>query len=141
MVVLTELVDPPGWTGDKVDAGGDRKFANFRTIEEPSAPGAGAAAARASSAHQDESIPPAHAFAAPDFEPANANDYREQAISAYRNGELNLALIKLDLAISLDPQSSDAYIDRSIVLHRLGDTKRAYADIARAKRIDDSNRR
>jgi tetratricopeptide (TPR) repeat protein len=141
MVVLTELVDPPGWTGDKVDAGGDRKFANFRTIEEPSAPGAGAAAARASSAHQDESIPPAHTFAAPDFEPANANDYREQAISAYRNGELNLALIKLDLAISLDPQSSDAYIDRSIVLHRLGDTKRAYADIARAKRIDDSNRR
>jgi tetratricopeptide (TPR) repeat protein len=138
MVALTELVDTPERTSDKAVVDGDKKFEDFRTIEEPSAP---AAVADASSTYKDESILPAHDFAAPDFEPANANDYREQAISAYRNGDLYLALIKLDLAISLDPKSSDAYVDRSIVLHRMGDTKRAYADIAKAKRIDDLNRR
>jgi hypothetical protein len=141
MVALTELVDTPERTSDKAVVDGDKKFEDFRTIEEPSAPAAGAAVADASSTYKDESILPAHDFAAPDFEPANANDYREQAISAYRNGDLYLALIKLDLAISLDPKSSDAYVDRSIVLHRMGDTKRAYADIAKAKRIDDLNRR
>ena len=141
MVALTELVDTPERTSDKAVVDGDKKFEDFRTIEEPSAPAAGAAVADASSTYKDESILPARDFAAPDFEPANANDYREQAISAYRNGDLYLALIKLDLAISLDPKSSDAYVDRSIVLHRMGDTKRAYADIAKAKRIDDLNRR
>src|SRR6202000_601069 len=40
--------------------------------------------------------------------PRDARDYREQAISAYRNGDLRLALSKLDLAIALDPNSSEA---------------------------------
>jgi curved DNA-binding protein CbpA len=31
-------------------------------------------------------------------------------------------------------------IDRAIVLHRMGGLKHAFADIAQAKRIDDSNR-
>jgi tetratricopeptide (TPR) repeat protein len=145
-VVLTELVDAPGWTSDKVEIDGGKKFEILSTIEEPGAPGAGVSAASAASPQKDESILPApnfadRDFAAPDFEPANANTYREQAISAYRNGDLYLALIKLDLAISLDPKSSDAYVDRGIVLHRLGDLKRAYADIAKAKQIDDSTRR
>ena len=150
-VVLTELVDTPGPTRDKVDVDGGRKFEIPSTIipstiEEPGAPGAGVSAASAASPQKDESILPApnfadRDFAAPDFEPANANTYREQAISAYRNGDLYLALTKLDLAISLDPKSSGAYVDRGIVLHRLGDTKRAYADIAKAKQIDDSSRR
>ena len=140
-MMLTEFVDAPGRTSDRVDVSGDKKFENFRAIEEPGAPDAGASTAGRFSTHMDESIPPAHDFAAPDFGPANAKDYREQAISAYRNGDLYLALIKLDLAISLDPKSSDAYVDRGIVLHRLGDMKRAHADIAKAKQIDDSNRR
>jgi tetratricopeptide (TPR) repeat protein len=145
-VVLTELVDTPGWTSDKVEIDGGKKFEILSTIEEPGAPGAGVSAASAASPQKDESILPApnfadRDFAAPDFEPANANTYREQAISAYRNGDLYLALTKLDLAISLDPKSSGAYVDRGIVLHRLGDTKRAYADIAKAKQIDDSSRR
>jgi len=145
-VVLTELVDAPGWTSDKVEIDGGKKFEILSTIEEPGAPGAGVSAASAASPQKDESILPApnfadRDFAAPDFEPANANTYREQAISAYRNGDLYLALIKLDLAISLDPKSSGAYVDRGIVLHRLGDMKRAYADIAKAKQIDDSSRR
>ena len=140
-MMLTEFVDTPGSTSDRVDVDGDKKFENLRTIEGPSALDAGTSAADTFSTHMDESILPAHDFAAPDFGPANANDYREQAISAYRNGDLYLALIKLDLAISLDPKSSDAYVDRGIVLHRLGDMKRAHADIAKAKQIDDSNRR
>jgi hypothetical protein len=32
------------------------------------------------------------------------------------------------------------YIDRSIVYYRMGDLKRAFADVSQAKRIDDSNR-
>jgi tetratricopeptide (TPR) repeat protein len=140
-MVLTELVDAPGWTSDKVEADSGRKFEILSTIEEPGAPGPVASAAGASSPHQDENVRPARDFAARDFGPVDANTYREEAISAYRNGDLYLALIKLDLAISLDPKSSDAYVDRGIVLHRLGDTKRAYADIAKAKQIDDSSRR
>lgn len=54
---------------------------------------------------------------------------------AYRRGDLALALIDFDLAIGLDPAFPDTYIDRAIVLHRMGDMKRALA--AQAKRIDD----
>jgi hypothetical protein len=140
-IAQTELVDTPERAGDKAVIDSDKKFENFRTIEEPSVPSAGTLLADASSTNKDESILPAHDLAAPDFRPPDANTYRDEAISAYRNGDLYLALIKLDLAISLDPNSSDAYIDRSIVFHRMGDTKRAYADIATAKRIDDSTRR
>jgi hypothetical protein len=151
MVVLTELVDTPGPTRDKVDVDGGRKFEIPSTIipstiEEPGVPGAVASAAGVTSPRQDESILPARDFAAHDSAardvgPADANSYREQAISAYRNGDLYLALTKLDLAISLDPKFSGAYVDRGIVLHRLGDMKRAYADIAKAKQIDDSTGR
>ena len=140
-VTQIELVDTPDRTSDKVDVGGDKKFENFRTIEEPGAPGAVVSVADASGTVMRQGIPKARDSAAHDFSPMDANTYREQAISAYRNGDLYLALIKLDLAISLDPKSSDAYVDRGIVFHRLGDTKRAFADIAKAKRIDDSNRR
>jgi Tfp pilus assembly protein PilF len=41
------------------------------------------------------------------------------------------------LAINLDPNSSDTYIDRAIVFRRMGDLKNAFADITQAKRIDD----
>jgi Flp pilus assembly protein TadD len=57
---------------------------------------------------------------------------------AYRSGDLYLALVDFDLAIDLNPSFSDAYIDRGIVFHRMGDLKRAFADIAQAKRIDAS---
>jgi curved DNA-binding protein CbpA len=67
----------------------------------------------------------------------DAGYYRQRGSVAYRSGDLSLALIDFDLAINLDPNSSDAYIDRAIVLHRMGDMKRALADIAQAKRIDD----
>ncbi|WP_024515445.1 DnaJ domain-containing protein [Bradyrhizobium sp. Tv2a-2] len=69
----------------------------------------------------------------------DAKYYQERGISAYRSGDLFLALVDFDLAISHNPTASDAYIDRAIVYHRMGDLKHAFADIAEAKRID-SNR-
>jgi curved DNA-binding protein CbpA len=74
------------------------------------------------------------------IEVKDANYYRVRGGLAYRSGDLSLALVDYDLAINLDPNFSDAYIDRAIVLHRMGDLKHAFADIAQAKRIDDSNR-
>ena len=76
------------------------------------------------------SVPPVRDFATND-----AKYYREKGISAYRNGDLHLALVDFDLAIQFDPGSADAYIDRAIVLYRMGDRKRAFADVAQAKRI------
>jgi len=67
----------------------------------------------------------------------DAKYYRQRGILAYRSEDLPLALIDFDLAIKLDPNFSDAYIDRAIVFRRLGDLKRAFADVAQAKRIDD----
>ena len=120
----------------KRDLDGGEKKEDPGTIEQPGTLDDEASALTAYSTHKDESTP-----AARDAGPADASFYHEQAIAAYRDGDLYLALVKLDFAISLDPGSPEAYVDRSIVLHRLGDTKRAYADIARAKRIDDSGQR
>ena len=70
-----------------------------------------------------------------DFAANDAKHYRERGISAYRIGDLHLALVDFDLAIQYDPSSPDTYIDRAIVFYRMGDRKRAFADIAEAKRI------
>jgi curved DNA-binding protein CbpA len=67
----------------------------------------------------------------------DARYYRERGGLAYRSGDLSLALVDFDLAINLDPNFADAYIDRAIVFRRMGDLKRAFADVAQAKRIDD----
>jgi curved DNA-binding protein CbpA len=67
----------------------------------------------------------------------DATYYRQKGQLAYRIGDLALALVDFDLAIDLDPNFSDAYIDRAIVFRRMGDLKHAFADIAQAKRIDD----
>ena len=74
------------------------------------------------------------------IEVKDANYYRARGGLAYRSGDLSLALADYDLAVNLDPNFSDAYIDRAIVLRRMGDLKHAFADIAQAKRIDDSRR-
>jgi curved DNA-binding protein CbpA len=68
----------------------------------------------------------------------DARYYRQKGQLAYRIGDLALALVDFDLAIDLDPNFSEAYIDRAIVFRRMGDLKHAFADIAQAKRIDDS---
>jgi len=70
----------------------------------------------------------------------DARYYRERGILAYRSGDFLLALIDFDLAIDLDPNFSDCYVDRAIVHHRMGNLERAFEDVARAKRIDDAKR-
>lgn len=84
----------------------------------------------------------ASASAAPalGFGTRDAQYYRERGIQAYRSGDLYIALVNFDLAINLDPDSPESYIDRGIVFHRLGDLKRAFSDVAEAKRIEASNR-
>ena len=67
----------------------------------------------------------------------DARYYRRQGQLAYRSGDLALALVDFDLAINLDPNSFDTYIDRAIVFRRMGDLKNAFADVTQAKRIDD----
>lgn len=83
-----------------------------------------------------------HAPAATDVSPAaesgpkDVKYYRERGASAYRRGDLYVALANFDLAIQQDSACSDCYLDRGIVLHRMGDLKGAFSDVAEAKRID-----
>ncbi len=69
----------------------------------------------------------------------DAEHFRQQGILAYRSGDLYLSLADFNLAIHFDPKFSEAYLDRAIVFHRIGDLQRAFDDIAEAKRIDKSN--
>ena len=87
-------------------------------------------------------IAPASASASPalGFGTKDAQYYRERGIQAYRVGDLYIALVNFDLAINLDPNLPDSYIDRGIVFHRLGDLKRAFSDVAEAKRIETLNK-
>jgi curved DNA-binding protein CbpA len=65
----------------------------------------------------------------------DAQFYRQQGIASYRSGDLPVAIADFDLAIRLDPSLEDAYIDRGIVLYRLHQLDRAFADVAQAMRI------
>jgi curved DNA-binding protein CbpA len=69
----------------------------------------------------------------------NAEFYRQQGIASYRNGDLPMAIADFDLAIRLDPNLEDVYIDRGIVLYRLHQSDRAFADVAQAIRIENSH--
>lgn len=74
--------------------------------------------------------------AAPDLVLNDARFFHARAVFAYRNGNLNGAIADQDQAIQLDPGFSAFYIDPSIVLYRPPKFDRAFADIARAKRIE-----
>ena len=78
--------------------------------------------------------------AEPSGPPLDAKSYRERAIAAYHNGDLPLALIDFDLAIRLDPNFEDAYINRGIILYRMREPNLAFDDVAKAMRIENSRR-
>lgn len=67
----------------------------------------------------------------------DATYYRERGNLAYRSGDLPLALTDFDLSLNLDPSSSETYLNRAIVFRRLGDLRRALADVSQARRIDE----
>ena len=138
LVISTHLSDTVGRAGtsDRLDEiAAPEKLENPEIPKAAATPSAAAPTESAESAASSANIAPAR-----DSGTKDAQYYRERGISAYRGGDLYLALVDFDLAISLDPSASDAYIDRGIVYHRMGDLKRAFADVAEAKRIDDSNR-
>lgn len=87
-----------------------------------------------------EPAAPPHEAVAHDDAPRNANYYRSRAAQAYRSGDLGVALVNLDLAIQQDMSCSDCYVDRGIVLHRMGHLQAAFADVAEARRIEARNR-
>ena len=103
--------------------------------DEPAKPDNSAVAATTGVASADAYAPPPS-----DYETRDVKFYRERGMRAYRDGDLYLALANFDLAIDLDPGLPESYIDRGIVFHRLGDLKRAFSDVAEAKRIEAVNR-
>jgi len=135
----TEISDAHGRTGqrDRLAAVGvDMKFdVNLRDVEAPTKPDGIAPAA-------STGIAPASADASParDIGARDAKYFRERGIQAYRSGDLYIALANFDLAIDKDPGLADSYINRGIVFRRLGDLKRAFSDVAEAKRIENLNR-
>jgi curved DNA-binding protein CbpA len=136
--ISTQLSDAIGQDrprDERDDIGALNKPENPEAAKETAAPNATAPVENTDSAPATANVPAARDFGAKD-----ARDYRERGILAYRNGDIYLALVDFDLAIELNPHFSDAYIDRGVVFYRMGDFNRAFADIARAKRIDDLNR-
>ena len=87
-----------------------------------------------------ESIPAPNVGPAPDPAASAARSLRARGVFAYRNGDLNGAIADLDQALHLDPKFLAAYIDRGIILYRLRKFDRAFADTARAKRIEMTSR-
>jgi curved DNA-binding protein CbpA len=130
-----ETSDPHGRTGQHDQPAGMKLDVNLPDVEAPAKPDGIAPAA-------STNIAPASAQAAPthDVGTKDANYYRERGIQAYRSGDLYIALANFDLAIDMDPGVSESYINRAIVFRRLADLKRAFSDVAEAKRIDDLNR-
>ena len=87
-----------------------------------------------------ERVPAANVGPAVNPALSDARYLRARGVFAYRTGDLNAAIANLDQAIHLDPKFSAAYIDRGIVFYRLQKFDRAFADIARAKRIEKAGR-
>jgi tetratricopeptide (TPR) repeat protein len=127
----------PAPSSDTVGLVGEHKRDRTPVSNEPDAGDAvREAVAPVALATADASVIPA----VPEPAVKDARYYRERGSLAYRSGDLALALIDFDLAINLEPDVPDTYIDRAIVFRRMGNLTRALADIAKAKRIDDNAR-
>jgi len=70
----------------------------------------------------------------------DAKFYHERGMASYRKGDMLAAIADLDQAIQLDPKFSGALIDRGIVFYRMRKFDRAFADVAKARKIDKANR-
>ena len=134
---LTAPAPAPAPSSDTVGLADEHKRDRTSASNQPDAVAAAKeAVAPVALATADASVIPA----APEPVVKDATYYRERGSLAYRSGDLALALIDFDLAINLEPDVPDTYIDRAIVFRRMGNMTRALADIAKAKRIDDDAR-
>jgi curved DNA-binding protein CbpA len=129
----SDTVDQSGPRDKPRDVAAPDTPAGPEAFKDAATPDAAAPAETTGSVPAIDNLPPVR-----DFGVNDANYYRERGVLAYRSGDLYLALVNFNLAIVLDPNFADAYVDRSIVLHRMGDRERAFADIARANRINAS---
>src|SRR3954452_17988824 len=120
---------------DSIEASNTSPDVTPHAADEPAKPDNSAVVATTEVASADAYAPPSS-----DYETRDVKFYRERGMRAYRDGDLYLALANFDLAIDLDPGLPESYIDRGIVFHRLGDLKRAFSDVAEAKRIEAVNR-
>ena len=120
---------------ENIEASTTAPGVNPPASDEPAKPDNSAVAVTTGVASADAYAPPSS-----DYETRDVKFYRERGMRAYRDGDLYLALANFDLAIDLDPGLPESYIDRGIVFHRLGDLKRAFSDVAEAKRIEAVNR-
>jgi tetratricopeptide (TPR) repeat protein len=141
------MVAKPSQPIDANTAGGPRD--QHESVQAPAPAAAGGAAAKDVAVAPSTVATPA-ADHAVETTPANgpppsppvkdAQFYRQQGIASYRDGDLPVAIADFDLAIRLDPNLEDAYIDRGIVLYRLHLRDRAFADVAQAMRLEHSHR-
>ena len=69
----------------------------------------------------------------------DAKFYLEMGIASYRDGDLPAAIADFDLAIELEPNLEDAYINQGVAWYRVGSFNRAFDDIAQAVRIENSH--
>jgi curved DNA-binding protein CbpA len=110
-----------------------RESASIRA--EPIAPTAAAVT------HTDaESVRPADLGPSLKTAASEARSLRARGMTAYRNGDLKRAIADLDHALQLDPKFLPAYIDRGIISYRQRKFGRAYADIARPRRLEKATR-
>ena len=139
-VKAAEIADAPSQAEhhagpEAIEASNTAPDVTPQAADEPAKPDNSAVAATTEVASADAYAPPSS-----DYGTRDVKFYRERGMRAYRNGDLYLALANFDLAIDLDPGLPESYIDRGIVFHRLGDLKRAFSDVAEAKRIEAVNR-
>ena len=142
-------VAQPSPPADANTAGGQRDQHENADAPALAAPAAGGVAAK-DVAVAPNAVAPTAADHATETAPANepppsppvkdAQFYRQQGIASYRNGDLAVAIADFDLALRLDPDLENAYIDRGIVLYRLHQFDRAFADVAQAMRLEHSHR-
>jgi curved DNA-binding protein CbpA len=139
-VKAAEIADAPSQAEhhagpEAIEASNTAPDVTPQAADEPAKPDNSAVAATTEVASASAYAPPAG-----DYGTRDVKFYRERGMRAYRDGDLYLALANFDLAIDLDPGLPESYIDRGIVFHRLGDLKRAFSDVAEAKRIEAVNR-
>ena len=128
---------PPPGANDN-NAAADRNAEIVTASKEPETPVVNAPSPNPPARHDDADG--MKAVVEPDDKTDPSAVMHAQGIMAYRNGDLKLALANFDRAIELNPTFMIAYVNRGIVLYRMGKRDRALADVARATQLDRAGR-